>query len=161
MTARSPIGRLFAHLEWADARALEALRNAAAPPARALELLAHVLGAEHNWLSRIRQREPTAPIWPAPTVDDCARLAGRVHPEWRAYLATLTDAELARSVHYTNSAGKEFDSLVEDILLHVCLHGANHRGQVNALIRASGGEPLPSDYIAFVRGAPAATRAPA
>lgn len=160
MTARSQIERLFAHLEWADARTLEALRNAAPPPPRALELLAHVLGAEHNWLSRIRRQQPSAPIWPTPTVDDCATLAAQVHPEWRAYLAALSDAELERSVHYTNSAGKEFDSLVEDILLHVCLHGANHRGQVNALLRAAGGEPLPSDYIAFVRGAPAATRAP-
>lgn len=158
MTARSHIERLFAHLEWADARTLEALRGAAAPPARALELLAHVLGAEHNWLSRIQQWKPSAPIWPAPTVDDCAALMRETHAAWDAYLRTIADAELARSVHYTNSAGKEFDSPVEDILLHVCLHGANHRGQVNALLRAGGAEPLPSDYIAYVRGAAAATR---
>ena len=152
------VRRLFAHLEWADRRTLDALRGAATPPPRALELFAHILGAEHNWLARIEKRPPSAPVWPAPTVDDCERLMKETHAAWEEFLAACTEAELARTVHYANSAGAEFDSRVEDILLHVCLHGANHRGQVNALLRAAGAEPLASDYIAYVRGAPAATR---
>jgi uncharacterized damage-inducible protein DinB len=80
------------------------------------------------------------------------------HTAWNAYLATLTDAELARSVHYTNSAGLEFDSTVEDILLQVLLHAMNHRGQVSAQLRAAGFEPNGTDYIGFARGVPAATR---
>ena len=150
--------RLFAHLEWADRRTLEALRRAEVPPPRAIELLAHVLGSEHNWLSRIEQRPPSAPVWPTPTVDDCERLMHETHADWERFLAACTDADLERMVHYANSAGAEFDSRISDILLHVCLHGANHRGQVSALLRAAGAEPLPGDYIAFVRGAPAATR---
>jgi uncharacterized damage-inducible protein DinB len=152
--------RLFAHLVWADARTLDALRAAAGAPPRALELMAHVLGAERNWFARIRSRAPDAPIWPAPTVDDCTALMRRAHPEWIAYIAALTDAELARVVHYKNSAGAEFDSRVDDILLHVCMHGVNHRGQANAILRSAGFEPAAGDYIAFARGAPAATRQP-
>jgi len=38
------------------------------------------------------------------------------------------------------------------------MHGCYHRGQVAMLIRDGGGTPAPTDYIAFVRGAPAATR---
>ena len=40
------------------------------------------------------------------------------------------------------------------------LHGAYHRGQIALLLREGGAEPAPTDYIAFVRGAPAATRTP-
>ena len=73
-------------------------------------------------------------------------------------LATLGPGDLDRDVTYTNSAGQEFTSRVEDILLHVVMHGSYHRGQVAMLIRDGGGTPAPTDYIAFVRGAPAATR---
>ena len=72
----------------------------------------------------------------------------------------LDEAALARNVHYTNSAGLEFDSTVGDILLHVALHGAYHRGQIALLVRAGGSAPAPTDYIQFTRGAPAATRTP-
>ena len=43
-----------------------------------------------------------------------------------------------------------------DILLHVCLHGAYHRGQVAVSMRSGGAEPAPTDFIAMRRGVPAA-----
>jgi uncharacterized damage-inducible protein DinB len=43
--------------------------------------------------------------------------------------------------------------------VHVAMHGSYHRGQITMLVRDAGAEPQPTDYIAFVRGAPAATRA--
>ncbi|HEU5359182.1 MAG TPA: DinB family protein, partial [Gemmatimonadales bacterium] len=61
-------------------------------------------------------------------------------------------------VTYRNSAGLEFTSTVEDILLHVALHGAYHRGQVARALREGGAVPNATDYIAFIRGAPAARR---
>jgi uncharacterized damage-inducible protein DinB len=158
MSALPVFPRLFAHMQWADERALEALRRAGTPPPRALELFAHVQGAGLNWLARIQGRTPAAAIWPAPSVDDCAALMRTGHDGWNAYIASLSDAELARVVHYKNSAGAEFDSRVDDILLHVCMHGMNHRGQVNVILRSAGFEPNSGDYIAFARGAPAATR---
>jgi uncharacterized damage-inducible protein DinB len=153
--------RLFAHLEWADARTFDVLRGApTAPPPRVLELCAHISGAELNWLARIQGRTPAAPVWPTPTMDDCAKVMRIAHDGWRKYVAALTKDELARVVHYKNSAGAEFDSRVDDILLHVSMHGMNHRGQVNAQLRAAGIEPSSGDYIAFARGVPAATRQP-
>jgi len=53
-----------------------------------------------------------------------------------------------------------FRSRVEDILLHVVLHGCYHRGQVAIALREAGAEPSATDFIAFVRGVPAATRQP-
>jgi uncharacterized damage-inducible protein DinB len=153
--------RLFAHLEWADARTFDALRGApTAPPPRVLELCAHISGAELNWLARIQGRTPAAPVWPTPTMDDCAKVMRIAHDGWRKYITALTKDELGRMVHYKNSAGAEFDNRVDDILLHVSMHGMNHRGQVNAQLRAAGIEPVSGDYIAFARGVPAATRQP-
>jgi uncharacterized damage-inducible protein DinB len=76
----------------------------------------------------------------------------------RAWLDAATPADLDRPVTYVNSNGDTFTSLAGDIVLHLCLHSTYHRGQVSLLVRDGGGEPAPTDYIAFVRGAAAASQ---
>jgi len=149
---------MIAHLEWADARALESLRGATVAVPKALELYAHVLGAEHTWLSRISGRAPEHAIWPALDLAQCETLTRENAAELRALAATASDASLARVVAYRNSAGQAFENTLEDILLHVMLHGAYHRGQIALLVRGAGAEPSPTDYITFVRGGPAGRR---
>ena len=150
--------KLVDHLVWADARVLEALRTTAGSDPRALELYAHVLGAEHVWLARISGKPPSVSVWPMLTLDGCARLAAENVVALRRLLSEATPELVDREVNYTNSAGRTYDSKIDDILLHVALHGAYHRGQVALIVRMAGGVPAPTDYIAFVRGDPAATR---
>ncbi len=154
------LDKLFAHLAWADEHALQSLRDGGDDVVQAHELLAHILGAELVWLSRIEGRRPEIAVWPDLTLDECAALARRVCTSYERLLDGLDEAALARNVHYTNSAGLEFDSTVGDILMHVALHGAYPRGQIALLVRAGGSTPAPTDYIQFTRGAPAATRTP-
>ena len=153
--------RLFAHNAWADDLALGALRRASVEDprtARALTLFAHVVGAEEVWVARIEGRDSRTAVWPRLGVDECDALAREVHAALRTH-AERTD--VATEIRYRNSAGAEFVTRLDDILLHVALHGAYHRGQIALLLRDAGAEPAPTDYIAFARGAPAATRASA
>lgn len=153
------LSRLYGHMRWADTRAREALRDTpGALVERALDLYGHVLGAEHIWLARLRQEKATVAVWPRLSVSEAARLADEVHTGFDAFLAGLGPGDLDRDVTYTNSAGQRFSSRVEDILVHVAMHGSYHRGQVTLLIRDGGGIPASTDYIAYVRGSPAATR---
>lgn len=152
--------RLFAHMRWADERALEALRRADPVPPPALEVYAHLLGAEHVWLARLQQRPASVAIWPTLDLDACERLARENAAEFDDLLDALTPDELHQTVSYQNSAGQGFDTRREDILLHVAMHGSYHRGQVATLLRQAGAVPEPTDYIAFVRGFAAATRRP-
>jgi uncharacterized damage-inducible protein DinB len=153
------MARLYAHMRWADTRARDALRDSpGALVERAFELYCHVLGAEHAWLSRLRGEQATVAVWPRLSVPEAEGLAEQLHTAFDAYFASLRPGDLDRDVTYANSAGQEFTSRVEDILLHVALHGSYHRGQVAMLIRDGGGTPAPTDYIAFVRGSAAATR---
>lgn len=153
------IESLFAHMTWADERALASLERAGVVPLQALELLNHVLGAEAEWLARLEQRPSEMPIWPSFGLTDCRAAAQRNREAYAAYLSRVTADDLDRRVSYRNSRGVAFESRVEDILLHVAMHGSYHRGQVALVVRADGEEPNATDYIAFVRGAPAATRA--
>ena len=150
--------RLFHHLEWADARVLESLRSAKNPQKRSLELYSHILGAEHTWLSRINATTKRVDVWPVLTLDECEGLGKENVAAFKDLVSRLTADLLAKPITYRNSAGDQFTSTVEDILTHVAMHGSYHRGQIAAAIRAGGDTPSPTDYIAFARGAPAATR---
>jgi uncharacterized damage-inducible protein DinB len=150
--------RLFGHLAWADTMAMGALRNAKNPPPKALEIMSHVLGAEEVWLSRLQQRPAAVAVWPVLSVAECGELAEANRKGFEAYVAGLGREDVDRAVPYVNSAGQAFESKAWDILVHVAMHGSYHRGQVMLLLRSSGHEPAATDYIAYVRGAAAATR---
>jgi len=155
----STLPKLIDHLEWADAKALAALRAAAAPGAKVREIFSHILGSEHTWISRIEGRAPTVAIWPALNDDEMERVARENVAAFRRILDGATEVDLARVVAYKTSAGHPYESTVEDILLHVALHGSYHRGQIATLLRQGGSEPVATDYIVFSRDAPAASRA--
>jgi uncharacterized damage-inducible protein DinB len=152
--------KLIDHLKWADAAALEALRTSPGSDARALTIYAHVLGAEAVWLSRLAGRPSDVAVWPVLSLEQAAALADRNAAELDAFLSSLAPGDLDREIDYRTTDGRAFRSRIEDILLHVALHGSYHRGQVALLIRATGGEPASTDYIAFIRGAPAARTVP-
>lgn len=145
--------RLFAHLAWADDTAIAALRATATPPASALRAMAHIIGAEEVWSSRIRTREARSDVWPSLTLDEIAALSMDVRAGL-ADLAAAADADAAtaaRPISYRNSAGQPFTTRLDDILMHLALHGAYHRGQVASTLREHGDIPRATDYIVFVR----------
>jgi uncharacterized damage-inducible protein DinB len=154
------LARLTAHLAWADRQVLDSLEQAPSADRSCLELLSHILGAEHVWLARLALKPAEVAVGPALTLEECVRLAERNRMEIAASVARLSSEDLERPITYINSAGQQFTSTVEDILLHVCLHGAYHRGQIARALRGGGQVPAPTDYIAFTRGSPAATRRP-
>lgn len=158
--AREEFPTLVAHLRWADERVWQSLARVADPPARAVELYAHIIGAEETWLARITGNPARMAVWPDWPLDRVQEVAGLVHRELAALAESLDADGGAREVDYVNSAGQAFQSTVGDMLRHVAQHGAYHRGQIAMLLREDGLVPEPTDYIAFVRGAPAATRLP-
>lgn len=155
---REHFTKLYEHLAWADKRVLQSLRAAHSVLKRDLDLYSHILGSEHVWLSRIRGTTAKIAVWPTLTFDECQRLADENAAAFNDVISALTEEKRETPVTYRNSAGELYTSTLEDILTHVSLHGAYHRGQIAASIRAAGDTPSPTDYIAFARGTPAATR---
>jgi len=152
--------KLLDHMEWADKRALASLRAMSNPPPATVELFAHILGAERVWLARIEGSAAPLPTWPKLTLSETEDvLAGNVEG-YRRILSGLSSEGLQQPITYRTSAGDQFTSTIEDILTQVLTHGAYHRGQISAQVRAAGGTPNPTDYIAYIRGSPAATRQP-
>jgi uncharacterized damage-inducible protein DinB len=158
-SARELLASLLRHQRWADEQTFAALCAPKGVPSVAQERFMHVVAAEHVWIRRLRGEKPTVAVWPPWTQDGCARLMAQNHREY-ATLVESDDAQLEREIAYTTSDGRPFRNTVRDVLLHVALHGSWHRGQVATLLRQAGVPPVPTDYIAWVRGAPAARTQP-
>lgn len=147
------VRRLVEHMEWADRRALDVVRRSGNEKAR--QLLAHVLATEGVWLARIRTGDSSGlEIWPDLGLEECERRIAENAASYRRFLESATDADLDEEAAYENSSGTEFRTPVREILMHVSQHGAYHRGQIAREIRASGGEPVNTDFIIFVREHP-------
>lgn len=143
---------LFEHVAWADARVLEALRAARLPADRARLLFAHLLAAERVWLSRMMgEAVPPVAVWPDLALEECADLAVRNAAEIRGWIESAPALALAADVDYRNTRGDAFRNTAQDILTHVAMHGAYHRGQIAAALREAGVDPPNTDFIMWLR----------
>ena len=141
--------RLFAYDDWANREVIANLRtldpNAAAP---AMRLLGHIIGAQWLWLCRLRSKEQKMAIWPELTLDAAEKELDDLRRAWRDI---WNRAIQGRSIEYRNSRGERWTSMVNDVLMHVVMHGTYHRGQIATLVRQSGNTPAYTDFIQATR----------
>ena len=150
------IRRMDEHCAWADELLLGALEAASPAPALAWREYAHVLGAESVWLDRLLRRRQRYAVWPELSPAEATSLVASLRTEYAEYVARLTEDALDERIPYVNSAGQSFVTPVCDMLLQVFLHGQYHRGKINLMLRQGSLPPVPTDYITWARGVPAA-----
>ena len=151
MSILEHFGRLFAYDKWANGEVITSLKAAPDAPARCVQLLAHILSAERLWMERVQQVRQTYPVWPDITLAKCEIEAAELSALWQAQLAGLTSAALSGEIRYVNSKGEGWTNRLEDILTHVVMHSAYHRGQIATQMRTAGYVPAYTDFIHGVR----------
>jgi uncharacterized damage-inducible protein DinB len=112
--------------------------------------------AEGLWLERLKGEAQSLPVWPEFDLDQCVARAAAVEGLWAEYLGAisssgLTSTRLEENIFYKNSKGEEWSNTVQDVLTHVVMHSAYHRGQIASLMRAGGQTPAYTDFIHAVR----------
>jgi len=143
--------RELAYDDWANREVLRHLQRESLPPPACVRWFAHVLGAQSEWLARIRGERSELEVWPTLTLDELEPHLGRLRTAWSHLVAGLGEHGLERTVTYTNSKGQPWTSRVEDILTHVLLHGAHHRGQIASAMREADLSTPYTDYIHATR----------
>jgi uncharacterized damage-inducible protein DinB len=147
------IRRQFAYDAWANREVLVALKDSLQEPPsqRPVQLLAHIFSAERLWLERLREQPQSLPVWPAGTLDECEAQIAELREMWRVYFAALTAPALTHTITYKNTKGEAWSNTAIDVLTHVVLHSAYHRGQIASLMRTGGATPAYTDFIHSVR----------
>jgi uncharacterized damage-inducible protein DinB len=146
--------RLLAYDRWANGRVIASLEALEAPPAKGVELLGHLLGAQAAWISRVLAgREPDDwEAWDAMDLPALRRAwSERIPGDWGRFLADGARSEFARTFSYVNYLGESRTARVEDVAVGLLLHSAYHRGQIATAVRGAGGKPAVTDYFVAVR----------
>jgi uncharacterized damage-inducible protein DinB len=115
------------------------------------KLLVHCMAAQWIWLSRWRGESPTRleNQDDYPTRDALMQRWPLVHSAMTDFLGTQTPKSLARDVQYRNTRGELFSLPLADLMLHVIDHGTYHRGQINTMIKRTGGQPANISYLQY------------
>lgn len=144
--------RLFEHAAWANTRLASALRATPSLDPSVLRLFTHVLTTERIYIERIRGLDPWPQnFWPETTIASLVTLAETNRTDYANLLDKLDGEALGSVVSYRNSKGDRYETSVGDLLTHVALHGAYHRGQIAAALRLGDAEPVDTDFITFSR----------
>ncbi len=156
------IRRLYAYTRWGNDQVVGACekiptddlaRDLGGSFPSVLATLEHLAAADWVWLERWHGRSPGG----FPDDLDTSSLESLVL-HWRdlqdqrdAWLATLGDADMDRTLSYRNTAGVRQEGRLVDLLTHVVNHSTYHRGQVVTYLRQLGHAAPSTDLVRWHR----------
>ncbi len=155
------IHTLFAYNQWANARILTmaellSAEQFAAPMISDLpsirDLLVHILSAQRTWLMRCRELESPGALNGSdfPDLKTLRQAWDNTEADTQAFVATLNDSLLARTIHYVNSQGEPNSYPLWQILVHQVNHAAQHRSEVALMLTQLGYSPGLLDFLVFI-----------
>ena len=150
MNLADSLRRQFAYNAWANGEVLATIRKNSGSE-RSVQLMSHILAAERLWLERLKQQPQSVPVWPRPDIGQCEADAADLAQLWHDYLDLITAGDVSLEISYKNSKGEPWSNTISDILTHVVMHSAYHRGQIASHMREKGQTPAYTDYIHAVR----------
>jgi uncharacterized damage-inducible protein DinB len=143
--------REFSYNSWANQEVINTIASNGGHDSRSLQLLSHIFAAERLWLGRLKQQQQSMPVWPELDLNLCQQQLDDLRRLWNEYLELITSGDILQSVSYQNSKGEPWTSSIVDVLTHVVMHSAYHRGQIASHMRESGKTPAYTDFIHAVR----------
>jgi uncharacterized damage-inducible protein DinB len=140
--------KLVNYDKWANKKILQVIHDIEEPSLlEEIEtLFAHLLTAQVVWMNRIEDQSLPDQIWPQLTFSEMRSLV----EDNPAKLQKLISRK-SKAIAYKNSKGTVFNNTVEEILVHLTIHGQHHRAQIANLLRQNGIEPPATDFIFFLR----------
>jgi uncharacterized damage-inducible protein DinB len=163
---KAEILMLFDYSAWANRRILDAAEGLSPEQFTAPAgldygslrgTLVHILSAETTWRKRCQEGiSPSSPL-----VEDAFPTLAILRGRWMeaeramaAFLASLTDEDLQRIIHYRTTKGAPYENPLWQLLLHVVNHGTQHRAEAAITLTQHGCSPGDVDLIVFLRERP-------
>ncbi len=116
--------------------------------------LVHILSAE--WLWRVRCQEHASPDHflsndDFPTPASLAQAWAQEQGKMQGYLGTLASEDLNKVIQYKRTGGELQSNVLWQVLVHVVMHGTEHRSIVASQLTTAGHSPGDIDFIHFLR----------
>ena len=140
--------QLFEHEYWANLKVLETLIIANEPPQRAIEIFSHTIATQRIWFDRINGNKNEPKIW---ELFDSSIMLELLEINFADLSKLLDNQDINQLIAYQNSKGEHHTNTINQILTHLALHAAYHRGQVTLLLKNQVDNLPTTDYIFYIR----------
>lgn len=144
------VADLQRYSKWANGEVAAALK-ANDVPQKAVELMSHIVNANILWLARLENRSVETDPWQVYDKKELPELVEKSEDALIDFILHSDEMKLGSKAGYMNSRGEEFLSGITQILSHICIHGAYHRGQIISLIKDCMERVPYTDYIHYTR----------
>jgi uncharacterized damage-inducible protein DinB len=105
-------------------------------------MFAHLYGADLNWLKRWKGSSPSeSPFFDLGSMAGVRRAWDPLEAEQKAFVESLTETDLSRTVDYKNSQGQAFHIALGVLLQHVANHATHHRSEIATMLTLLSGSP--------------------
>jgi len=122
---RDHLLELFEYDLWANSLWIEYLEGRPSSTAE-LEQMAHLLGSQWMWVTRVGGTSPTDFKLPEPTLDTLKTL----NWQWTEVIKTQS---VSTSISYRRTTGEEQTLTIQQIASHVINHSSYHRGVLRGI----------------------------
>ncbi|HEY0427810.1 MAG TPA: DinB family protein [Pyrinomonadaceae bacterium] len=141
---------LFAYNDWANRRIITALKENKSERAR--QILAHSLVTEKEYFERLYGKDSTGfDFWRNLSLEACGALSRATAADYEKLLRGFEEEGLNLKAKYKTSEGVEYENDFRELITHVLLHSATHRGNIILRMREEGFTPPKIDYIIYLR----------
>jgi uncharacterized damage-inducible protein DinB len=152
---------MYAYNAWANTRILDAaahvtpeqfLAGGGASFDSLRDTLVHAMSAQWVYLERWKGRSPRAFLDPKEFFD-VASLRRRwnvIERDTQAFVAGLSDAQLARDLEYTNMKGERWTYPLWQQMLHQVNHATQHRSEAAVMLTHAGHSPGWLDLLYYI-----------
>jgi len=141
---------LFDYNDWANRRIVTSLKEN--PSEKSRKILAHALITEKEYFERLYGKDSTGfDFWQDLTLEECGALARETAEIFEKLLRKFEEEGLGIKARYRTSEGVPFENSFRELLTHVLVHSATHRGNIMLKLREEGFTPPKIDYIIYLR----------
>lgn len=141
---------LYIYNDWANRRVVQWLKSNESERAR--RILAHLLVTEKEYYARLYGKDSTGfDFWQNLSAQDCSGLAKENAENFERILRRFDDEGLGQIARYKTSEGAAHENTFRELLTHVLIHSATHRGNIILTMREENFEPPKIDYIIYLR----------
>ena len=155
-----PLAEQIAYTRWANQLILDAAEKLSAEQfvrpmgssfASVRDTLVHAMWAEWIWLERWEGRSPREVFAPEdfPTPAGIRERWADIEARRERLVGGLASGDDERRISYVNRRGERWEYTLGQMMQHVVVHSAYHRGQVVTLLRQLGAAAPATDYLVF------------
>ncbi len=137
--------RLFAHEHWANLCVLEAMVSAPKVPLKVLEIFSHEIAIQRIWLDRINDNDSEVHLDEVFNLEIMLEL---LEINYTEMMAIIEKQDFNQLIAYKIPPSNiDYVITVHEILTHLLLHAAHHRGQIALLLRQENLKVPEVDFI--------------